>query len=172
MSSGDVFGNGNDARFSIANVLNLPNETYYVSGTQWILSGGQTGEFILNLGCTDCYSAVELVNSYGYGWSTKRFKVFLRYGRNYYNLDNSKKDIPIYDKHCSLFENGPWEEVIDESISDSRQQEKPLPFQKFNFDSVTARFVKFEVLSWYGAGGGLQYFNVLKTGKQGKIQKK
>ncbi len=62
--------------------------------------------------------------------------------------------------------------MIDDSISDSRQQEKPLPFQKFNFDSVTARFVKFEALSWYGAGGGLQYFNMKKTGKQGKIKKK
>ena len=70
----------------------------------------------------------------------------------------------IYYKHYSLSHNGPWHEVLDESISDSRQQEKPLPLQTFNFDSLTARFVKFEVVSWYGGGGGLQYFNLKKSG--------
>ena len=70
----------------------------------------------------------------------------------------------IHNQHCSLSPNGPWHEVLDESISDSRQQEKPLPVQKFNFDSMTARFVKFEVVSWYGAGGGLLYFNLMKSG--------
>ena len=78
VSSGDVFGDGNDARFSITNVLSLPNYTDY-GNNQWLLSPGHTGGFILNLGCTDCYSAVELVNTYGYNWSTRRFKVFLRY---------------------------------------------------------------------------------------------
>ena len=57
-------------------------------------------------------------------------------------------------------------------MPDSRQQEKPLPFQTFNFDSVTASFVKFEAVWWWQTGGGLQYFNVKKTGKQGQIQKK
>ena len=77
----------------------------------------------------------------------------------------------MYAKHCSLFQNGPWIEVIDDdSIPDSRQQEKPLPFQTFNFDYVTARFVKFEVVSWYGSGGGLQYFNMKKTGN-GRLKK-
>ena len=69
-----------------------------------------------------------------------------------------------YYQHCSLSPNGPWHEVLDESISDSSQQEKPLPVQKFNFDSMTTRFVKFEVVSWYGAGGGLLYFNLMKSG--------
>ena len=39
-----------------------------------------------------------------------------------------------------------------------------MPVQEFNFDSQIARFVKFEAFSWYGAGAGLQYFNVKKTG--------
>ena len=36
--------------------------------------------------------------------------------------------------------------------------------QSFSFNAVTAKFVKFEVLSWYGIGGGLQYFNIEKSG--------
>ena len=63
---------------------------------------------------------------------------------------------------------GPWHEVLDESISDSRKQGKPLPLQTFSFDSMTARFAKFEVLSYYGSGGGLNYFKVKKSGEYGK----
>ena len=29
---------------------------------------------------------------------------------------------------------------------------------------VSARYVKFEVVSWWGKSGGLQYFNVMKLG--------
>ena len=65
---------------------------------------------------------------------------------------------------CSLNHNGPWHEVLDESISDSRRQEKPLPIQEFSFDSMIARYVKFKIMSWYGNSGGLNYFNVKKTG--------
>ena len=59
-------------------------------------------------------------------------------------------------------------EVIDETLADSRNQVNPLPLQSFSFESVTARFVKFEVASWYGIGGGIQYFNIKKSGIQYK----
>ena len=36
---------------------------------------------------------------------------------------------------------------------------------------MTAKFAKFEVLSWYGSGGGLNYFKVKKSGEYGKPQK-
>ncbi len=60
--------------------------------------------------------------------------------------------------------NGPWEEILDETLLDSRNQPNPLDLQSFSFEAVTAGFVKFEVLSWYGNGGGLQYFNIEKSG--------
>ena len=76
--SGDVFGLGNDNRFKVSNVLEVPNYEDY-GNTQWLVSPGQVGNFILNLGCSDeSYSAVDLVNVFGYNWSTRRFKVFLR----------------------------------------------------------------------------------------------
>ena len=76
--SGDVHGKGNDARFKVANVLQLPSEEKYYDN-QWVLPGGGSGQFILNLGCSDdSYSAVDLINLFGHGYSTKRFKVYLR----------------------------------------------------------------------------------------------
>ena len=77
MFSGDVFGDGNDARFKVDNVLQVPSYEDY-GNTQWLLSPGQHGDFILDLGCIDSYNAVDLVNVYGFNWSTGRFKVFLR----------------------------------------------------------------------------------------------
>ena len=62
----------------------------------------------------------------------------------------------------SLSENGPWQQVLDKTLEDSRNQNDPLPLQAFNFNSVTARYVKFKLLSYWGYGGGLQYFNVKK----------
>ena len=36
----------------------------------------------------------------------------------------------------------------------------------FNFNSVTARYVKFKIVSWRAWGGGLQYFNIMKSGNE------
>ena len=76
--SGEVVSKGNDKRFSVANVLQLPSEENY-GDSQWILDAHRTGKFILNLGCSDdFYNAVDLVNVWNVGWSTNRFKVYLR----------------------------------------------------------------------------------------------
>ena len=76
VSSGDVFGDGNDARFKLSNVLQVPNYDDYAIN-QWLVY--PRGNFILNLGCSDdSYNAIELVNVFDYNWSTKGFKVFLR----------------------------------------------------------------------------------------------
>ena len=61
----------------------------------------------------------------------------------------------------------------------------PLPLLTFPFSStssepVSARFVRFSLISWYGWGGGLQYFNVKEGEKvftvcqnmQGKLKLK
>ena len=34
---------------------------------------------------------------------------------------------------------------------------------KFYFDAKKGRFLKFSIISWYGYGGGLQYFNAKYT---------
>ena len=59
--------------------------------------------------------------------------------------------------------NGPWKEVVSETLEDSRQQKDPLPLQEFPFPSQIGRYVKLEVVSYYGHGGGLQQFNIIET---------
>ena len=70
----------------------------------------------------------------------------------------------IYLHFSSTNKKGPWKEILDETLVDSRNQPNPVDLQSFSFEAVTAGFVKFEVLSWYGIGGGLQYFNIEKSG--------
>ena len=57
--------------------------------------------------------------------------------------------------------NGPWKEVVSETLEDSRQQKDPLPQQEFPFPTQTGRYVKLDVVSYYGHGGGLQHFNII-----------
>ena len=65
----------------------------------------------------------------------------------------------------SLSETGPWEQVLEEDLEDSRNQNDPLPLMTFKFNLFTARYVKFKLLSYWGKkGGGLQYFNIKKSG--------
>ena len=59
---------------------------------------------------------------------------------------------------------GPWTLALEKELEDSRQQEDDDPYrlQVMLLDTkVTMQFVKFELISWYGNGGGLQYFTVI-----------
>ena len=83
MYSGDTLYRGDNEKFIVANVLQVSSNEDYVN-KQWLLPGRSRGNFILNLGCSDdSYSAVELINLFGHGWSTNRFKVFLRWDKTY-----------------------------------------------------------------------------------------
>ena len=107
----------------------------------WLAPDKQdNAEFVLDLGCEKTVNQVQLVNTHngkGRDRSMKEFKVFLS--------DSSE---------------GPWEEVVHQTLEDSRQQADPLPVQTFSFSERTAQFVKFNQISYYGNGGGLQFFAV------------
>ena len=60
--------------------------------------------------------------------------------------------------------------VLQTTLDDSRKQTDPLPKQEFSIPSTQGRFVKFELVSYYGNGGGLQYFNINNDGP--KVVKK
>merc|ERR1712130_1084814 len=64
----------------------------------------------------------------------------------------------------STTNNGPWQELLVANLEDSRQQDPP-PLQQLMFaNSAVVSFIKFELLEFYGNGGGLQYFAVAATG--------
>ena len=48
--------------------------------------------------------------------------------------------------------------VLHETLNDTTLTEDPLPLQNFSITPTEGRFVKFELLTFYGKGGGLQYF--------------
>ena len=49
---------------------------------------------------------------------------------------------------------GPWTELV---VGEMTQSDS---LQTFSFQATTDQFYKFEIVEWYGNGGGLQYFDV------------
>ena len=124
----------------------LTNSPQEILGQNYWLApnGQQSAEFVLELGCSKQVNMVELVNTHngdGGHMGTKEFKVFV-----------------------SESSEGPWEQVVHQTLEDSRNQPLPLPLQTFPFHDLKARFVKFNQISYHGDGGGLQYFGI-KRGK-------
>ena len=76
VQSGDV--NDNIDEFEVANVLQRSST---LGNRSWIPPNGESGEFILKLGCReDSYNVVQLVNTnLNKDYSTKRFKVLIRW---------------------------------------------------------------------------------------------
>merc|ERR1711974_521908 len=56
---------------------------------------------------------------------------------------------------------GPWQMILEANLEDSRQKESP-PVKQLLFESpLVVRFIKFELLEFWGKGGGLQHLSVL-----------
>ena len=88
--------------------------------------------------------------------------VNLRNTQNAEHRDRSTKKFRILG---SADKNGPWQELLLANLEDSRLQDPP-PFQQLMFpNSAVVSFVKFELLEYYGNGGGLQFFEVTAPGK-------
>ena len=60
---------------------------------------------------------------------------------------------------------GTFSTLLEDWLPDSRQQD-PVPAVTFSFPESEVRFVKFEVLEHWGAGGGLQFIELLQTGDE------
>ena len=63
--------------------------------------------------------------------------------------------------------NSNWEVVLSGSLEDRREVTLPPgPIEELELETgvVERQFVKFDVLSFYGQGGGLEYFDVVRTG--------
>ena len=94
--------------------------------------------FVMSLGRTSTVWGVTLRNTHNawyHDWSTKKFRVL-----------------------GGATDNGPWEELHVTDLEDSRQQNPP-PVQQIMFaNPAVVSFIKFELLEYWGRGGGLQYF--------------
>ena len=62
----------------------------------------------------------------------------------------------------SLSPGCPWTKVIQKILEDSRNLSDPLPLQDFTLEpAASARYLMFDLLSFYGHGGGLQFFEAV-----------
>ena len=128
-------------KFPASNILSLDVDQW--GENYWISEEKKTGEeqgFILYLGCSKTVRGVSLRNTHGAHYrdrSTKKFRIL-----------------------GSSTNNGPWQELLVADLEDSRNQDPP-PVQQLMFaNSAVVSFIKFELLDFYGNGGGLQYFAV------------
>ena len=89
------------------------------------------------------------------GRSSTVWGVSLRNTHNSYVRDRSTKKFKVLG---GTTDNGPWEELLVADLEDSRRQNPP-PVQQLMFaNSAKVSFIKFELIEYWGNGGGLQYF--------------
>ena len=101
------------------------------TGTFWLGPSSSQGSFIIDFGCKKQRSILEMINVQNGERATKKFRLF-----------------------SSSSYLGPWTELLDDEL------EQIASLQTFSFQATTDKFFKFEIVSWYGNGGGLQYFDV------------
>ena len=136
--------------FPASNILTLDDDDerdvnpWPGQSNYWLTEDGKVGEeqgFIMYLGCIKTVTGVSLKNTHNAGSrdrSTKKFRIL-----------------------GSATNSGPWQELLVADLEDSRRQDPP-PLQQLMFaNSAVVSFVKFELLEYYGTGGGLQYLAVI-----------
>jgi len=110
----------------------------------WILPGGVTGPFAslyLNLGCMRVVKGFMIKNTHNglvRNAGTENFKIYI-----------------------SDTQDGEYKEVLNGTLSDARKV-KVVPVEKFMLTQPfpSAKFIKFQVESFYQGSGGLQYFSI------------
>jgi len=144
--SGDEY---DGSRFPIKNVLTWNIPEVYASdvidshfANYWLAPLEYQGHFILKFDQPRTIDTITLVNTLNPKFNncgTNEFKVYL-----------------------GETESGPWTEVLHDHLEDARDTDQTVasvPARKFSINPTCAKFVKFQIISWYGEGGGLQYFS-------------
>jgi len=152
--SGDSY---DERRFPIENVLTWSIPEVYRYGTSsrfanyWLAPLNSSGQFILKFDQPRTVDTITIVNTFN--------------GDE--NRDSGTEEFKVY---LGETEDGPWTEVLHNKLDDVRNTNQNLtsvPAQIFSINPTCGKFVKFEIISWYGVRGGLQYFSTcpLKCGE-------
>ena len=167
--SGDIF----DWRFPLENLLShdlkeLPgSEVNNGAGrtNYWLAKYHSPASFILNLGCILNFDGIRLVNTHNRWAKNKGTKQF-KYVINAINLFRFCK-LLLSRLFVSTTGSGPWTEILEKELKDSRCSQDPLPLQTIPLEKkISSQFLKFELISWWGIGGGLLYFDVQRNGEE------
>ena len=132
-----VWSSENSQCYPASNVLTLDEVDYENScvSNYWMAKWKQTAGQGFTIKLDDCkrlVTGVQVKNLSGYnGWRTKGFRV-----------------------SGSLGESGPWNTLLEKELVDG-----PATLLEFNFDKAEeVQFIKFDLVSFWGDGGALQYF--------------
>jgi len=154
--SGDVWpGQPPAETWKVENVLTWSIPEYWVVpssggdadlsyGNYWIAPNEMQGEFVLKFDQPRIVETITIVNMHN----------------NPGNNDRGTNEFKVY---LADSENGPWTEVLHDFLDDPRNTnatEASVPPRVFNLPNPTCgQYVRFQIISWYGNGGGLQYFS-------------
>jgi len=138
----------NDEWFPVKNVLtwSIPEVRLGLHGdigaNYWLAPLGTQSHFILKFDQPRTVDTITLVNTFNdeaRNSGTNEFKVYI-----------------------GETESGPWTEVLHDHLEDARdtnQNINSVPAKQFSINPTCGKFVKFQIISWYGVTGGLQYFS-------------
>lgn len=123
-------------------IFNYPSKNG--SSNYWVTANGKTGEdanLYMNFACSITINGFRLKNTHNYDSrdrGTNQFKIF-----------------------TSTLSSGPWDEILSNNLPDATNVNvTDVPTLQFALGSpVTAQFVKFQITSFYGKGGGLQFLS-------------
>ena len=147
-----------DGRWPASNLFSLEDDVFdprnWHLQNYWLSANKKAGPdegFILDLGCT-----------------TKAIGVLLKNAQNGFHKDRGTKKFKLLGSTESGTD-GPWQTILEKDLEDPRQQ-RPPPVQKLLFEKeVDVRFLKFEMLEFWGNGGGLQHLSVLTEDDGGDL---
>ena len=131
----------------------LVNSTHWASGKHntWLLPAQTTGQgFTVRIDyCARMIAGVRIKNARNqWKWATDEFKV-----------------------SASLDETGPWETMVDSHLPDTTEGQA-AELLNFTFEQpVKLKYLKFEFISYWGVGGGLQYFAAIPGKKHQSVIK-
>lgn len=137
--------NGITFSFIPENVLTRAEVELY-GQNYWLLPSNKSGHIEFDFGCTKKLNTIELVNTRSGSARNRGTKVF------------------TVEVRSSVDE--PWQTLMNKTkLRDLRNHWDPLPLEIHHFKSASTRFVRFNVIDFYGKGGGLQYLNYLMKGR-------
>ena len=144
------------SRFSASNIFSLeddllPSQT--IKSNYWLAEDAEKGSdqgFVLDLGCKKMVHGVALKNSRNPPHNdrgTRRFKI----------LGSSTQS------------NGKWQELLVGELDDSRTSSPEVEQLMFK-STETLRYLKFELLEFWGNGGGLQHLAAITADTSGGVE--
>jgi len=145
--SGDVYAGNTDERWKVENLLTWSIPEVFpqpgMNGNYWLAPSGMQGEFVLRFDQSRTVDTITIVNA-----------------RNAHINDRGTNEFKVY---LADSENGPWTEVLHDFLDDPRNTNgtvASVPPRVFNLPNpICGQYVRFQIISWYGYGGGLQYFS-------------